>query len=74
MQEIQNMMKFDGYQRDLASIVYKYFDEKSTGRGIKNEIKQNQRQLVKELRKLIIRKLKKEKFIHQLKTMFGVLI
>ena len=68
------MMKFDGYQRDLASIVYKYFDEKSTGRGIKNEIKQNQRQLVKELHKLIIRNLKKEEFIHQLKTMFGVLI
>ena len=68
------MMKFDGYQRDLASIVYKYFDEKSTGRGIKNEIKQNQQQLVKELHKLIIRNLKKEEFIHQLKTMFGVLI
>ena len=41
---------------------------------LKTEIKQNQRQLVKELHKLIIRNLKKEEFIHQLKTMFGVLI
>ena len=33
--------KYDGYQRGLASIVYKFFD-KSTGSGIaNNEINQN---------------------------------
>ena len=30
--------KHDGYQRGLASMVYKVFDKKSKGSGIKNEI------------------------------------
>ena len=30
--------KYDGYQRGLASMVYKFFDKKSNGSGIKNEI------------------------------------
>ena len=29
--------KYDGYQRGLASIVYKFFDKKSSGSGIANE-------------------------------------
>ena len=28
--------KFDGYQRKLASLVYKFFDKKTSGNGIKN--------------------------------------
>ena len=51
--------KYDGYQRGLASMVYKFFDQKSAGSGVNthanNEIKQNH-QLVKELHKPIIRK------------------
>ena len=48
--------KYDGYQRGLASMVYKYFDKKSKGSGVaNNEIKQNL-QLAKELNKPIIRK------------------
>ena len=53
-------LKYDGYQRGLASVVYKFFDKKSKGSGIKNEIKQNQ-QLAEELHKPIIRKFKKRK-------------
>ena len=42
--------KYDGYQRGLASIVYKFFDKKSTsltdkyatGGGVNNEIKQTE--------------------------------
>ena len=49
--------KYDGYQRGLASMVYKLFDQKSKGSGIKNETKENQ-QLANELHKPIIRKLK----------------
>ena len=30
--------KYDGYQRGLASMVFKIFDKKSKGSGIKNEI------------------------------------
>ena len=52
-------------------MVYKFFDKKSTGSGIAyNEIKQNL-QLAKELHKPIIRK---EQFIPDLKTIFGLLI
>ena len=48
--------KYGGYQRGLASMVYKFFDKKSTGSGIaNNEIKQNL-QLAEELYKPIIRK------------------
>ena len=46
--------KYDGYQRGLASMVYKFFDKKSKGSGIKNEIKENQ-QLANELHKPIIK-------------------
>ena len=57
--------KYDGYQRGLASVVYKFFDKKSAGSSIvnnnnnnnndNNEIKQNL-QLAEELHKPIIRK------------------
>ena len=40
--EIADNPKYDGYQRGLASMVYKFFDKKLKGIGIKNEIKQNQ--------------------------------
>ena len=41
-------------------MVYKFFDKKSKGNGIKNEIKENQ-QLANEVHKPIIRKFKKRK-------------
>ena len=48
--------KYDGYQRGLASMVYKFFDKKSRGSGVNNnEIKQNE-QLTEELHKPIIKK------------------
>ena len=34
--------KYDGYQSDLASTVYKCFDKKTSGGGVNKEIKQNQ--------------------------------
>ena len=62
--------KYDGYQRGLVSMVYKFFDKKSTslnkasGSGIANESNYQ----------LLLENLKKEKFIHPLETIFGVLI
>ena len=52
--------KYDGYQRGLASIVYKIFDKKSTGSGVHTHAK-NERHLdlAEELHKPIIRKFKK---------------
>ena len=61
--------KYDGYQRGLASMVYKFFDKKSKGSGITNEFNY---QLANELHKPVIRKFKKEKCILHLKTIFGV--
>ena len=46
---------YDGYQRGLASMVYKFFEKKSKGSGIANEPNY---QLVNELHKPIIRKFK----------------
>ena len=51
--------KYDGYQRELALMVYKLFDKNTTGSGIKS-ITQNE-QLAEELHQLIIRKFKKIK-------------
>ena len=45
--------KYDGYQRGLASMVYKFFDKKSSGSGIANEPNY---QLANELHKPIIKK------------------
>ena len=57
MQKILNLA--EGYQRGLASMVYKFFDKKSEGSGIVNT-KENM-QLAEELHKPIIKKLKKRK-------------
>ena len=50
--------KHDGYQRDLASMIYKFFDKKSSDSGIKSMPNQ---QLANELHKPIIRKFQKRK-------------
>ena len=47
--------KYDGYQKDLASMVYKFFDKQHTGSGIKNENMSDQ-QLADVLHKPSIRK------------------
>ena len=52
--------KYDGYQRGLACMVYKFFDKKSTGGGVNIPLEFNE-QLAKELLKPIIRKFKKRK-------------
>ena len=52
--------KFDGYQCGLASMVYKFFDKKTSGSGIKNENISN-KELAEELHKPIIKKFYKRK-------------
>ena len=47
--------KYDGYQRGLASMIYKCFDKKSTGSGVNIRLEFSE-QLAKELHKPIIRK------------------
>ena len=47
--------KYDGYQRGLASMVYKFFDKKSKSSGVNIPLEFKE-QLAKELHKPIIRK------------------
>ena len=56
--KIASNPKYDGYQRGLASIVYKFFDKKSKACGIANEPNY---QLANELGKPIIRNFIKRK-------------
>ena len=57
---IAKNLKYNGYQKGLASMVYKCFDKKTSGSGIKNENMSDQ-QLAEELHKPAIRKFKKRK-------------
>ena len=50
--------KYDGYQRELASMVYNFFDKKTAGSGVNIPLEFNE-QLVEELHKPIIRNFKK---------------
>ena len=55
-------------------MVYKFFDKKSTGSGfkkLKNMTKPSSSILADELHKPVIRKFKKEKYIHNLKIIYG---
>ena len=64
--------KYDGCQRELASMIYKFFDSKVSGSGAKL-IPEN-KQLANELHKPIIRKFEKRRVYSTLKIIFGVLI
>ena len=68
--------KYDGYQRGLTSMVYKFFDEKTKCSGVtvaNKSVPQND-QLAEELHKPIIRKFKKGEYIQHSKTIFGLQI
>ena len=83
--DIASYPEYDGYQRGLASMVYKFFDKKSTaepsalartGSGfkkLKNTIKPSSSILSDELHKPIIRKFNKRKIYSQFKdNIWGV--
>ena len=61
--------KYDGYQRGLASMVYKFFDKKS--KVVVLIYRQSQ---LKNYTNQLLEHLKKERFFLDLKTIFGVLI
>ena len=52
--------KYDGYQRGLASMVYKFFDKKASSSGTENENMSDQ-QLAEKSHKPIIKNFKKIK-------------
>ena len=60
--------EYDGYQRGLASMIYKCFDKKSMGSGTNNSLI-----LADELHKPVIKKFKKRKVYSQFKdNIWGV--
>ena len=66
--DIASNPKYDGYQRGLAGMVYKFFDKKSTRSGItRNTTKSSSLILADELHKPIIRKFIKRKVYSQFK-------
>ena len=68
--EIANDPKYDGYQRGLASMVYKIFDKKSNGSGVSTVPNY---QLVNEIQRQIIRIMKRRKVYSSFKdTNWGV--
>ena len=67
--KISSDPKYDGYQRGLASMVYNFFDKKSSGSGIINEANY---QLANELHKPIIRKLKKKVYSSFRNNIWGI--
>ena len=74
---IAKIPKYDGYQRKLASVGYKFVHKKFSnthkGTGIDFDVVSEDQQLSKEL-KPIIKKFRKNKKTHLIETIFGVLI
>ena len=63
--------KYDGYQRGLASMVYRFFDKSLVVVVLlQSQIINLQMNFIGR----IIENLREEKFIHRLETIFGVLI
>ena len=54
------IQKYDGYQRTLDSMVYKFFNKKTSGETVKNEITSN-KELAEKLHKPIMKKTEKRK-------------
>ena len=74
MYDIASNPKYDGYKRGLASMVYKFFDKKSTRSGIKKDTtKSSSLILANELHKPVIKKFNKKKVYSQFKyNIWGV--
>ena len=61
--------EYDGYQRGIASMVYKFLDKKSMGNGIKKDkTKSSSLILVDELHKSVIKKFNKRKVYSQFRV------
>ena len=65
--DIAKNSKHDGYQRGLASMIYKLFDKKTSGGAVKNGIMSNQ-ESAEELHKPVIKKIEKQKVYLSIKS------
>ena len=62
--------QYDGYRRELASMVYKFFDKEASGGPVKIKIMPNQ-QLGEELHKPIIKKFEKQNVHSSFRQILG---
>ena len=62
--DVPSSPEYDGYQRGLANMVYKFFDKKSMGSGVK-KLKDSSSILADELHKPVIKKFNKRKVYPQ---------
>ena len=79
--DIASNPEYDGYQRGLAIMVYRFFDKKSMGSGIKKDMTKSTTEpsalarssliLADEPHKPVLKNLIKEKYIHNLKIIYG---
>ena len=69
--KIASDSKYDGYQKGLASMVYNFFDKKSSGNDVDAEPNY---QLANELHRQIIRKFKRQKVYSSFRDNIWVLI
>ena len=71
--DIASYPEYDGYQRGLTSMVYKFFDKKSTGSGFKKlkNTTRNSSILAMNFINLLLENLIKEKCIRNLKIIYG---
>ena len=78
--DIASNPEYDGYQRGLASMVYKFFDKKSTAEPSSLERSSLERMgsgiasssiLADELHEPVVKKFEKRKYIHHLKIIYG---
>ena len=53
--------KYDGYQRGLSSMVYKFFDKKTSNTSIRTGNNSQNKELAEKLRKPITKKFEKQK-------------
>ena len=74
MYNIASNPEYDGYQRGLVSMVYKFFDKKSMGSGIaRDTTKSSSLILADELHQPVIKKFNKRKVYSQFKdNIWGV--
>ena len=67
-------LRINGYQKGLASMVYKFFDERTKRSGLKCDKKLNEKKIsAEQLNKPIIKNFKRRKVYSTFKDHFGVL-
>ena len=69
--DIAIIPEYDGYQRSLASMIYKFFNSKVASKTVSVKAIKSNKILAEELHKAAIKKFNKKKYIHNSKIIYG---